>query len=53
MKYIYQIASTLEQLKVMDVKIDNAIQVGVLIESIDILELGLVTAAIKLSLIHI
>ena len=46
-KHIDRMASILEQLKDMDGKIDNAIQFGVSIESIDVLDLGSVTDAIK------
>ena len=46
-KHIDRMASILEQVKAMDVKIENAIQIGLLIASIDVLELRPVTAAIK------
>ena len=46
-KNIDGMASILEQLKAMDLKIDIAIQVTVLIVSIDVVELGSVTAVIK------
>ena len=46
-KHIDRMAYILEQLKAMDVQIDNSMQVCVLLASVYVLELGPVTAVIK------